>query len=342
MCNNRCVESPALRADGIAHPTGRKEGKMKMELDLQLFAEGAAPGGAAQGAAGGAQAAAPMATGQETQAEDNLPHLQPRRRKENPLEHMQFGVQPEQQQAAKEQAPEKQSFRDLIKGEYAKDAQAWLNETMADRFKAQGEMKRQLQQQQGLMDKMARKYGLKAGDMAGLSKALEEDDSVYAQGAAEAGMPVNAFKELEQAKEERDRLRQEKAEAERETQFRAHFEDLRTQAAELQKQFPQFDLAQELQNPKFLQMTSPEMGISVQDAYFALHAQELQRQGMAYAGQEAARALASSVRAGALRPLENGIQGGGAVQAVTDVTKLTRAQRDEINRRARAGMRIQF
>ena len=179
---------------------------MKMELDLQLFAEGAAPGGAAQGAAGGA---APMATGQETQAEDNLPHLQPRRRKENPLEHMQFGVQPEQQQAAKEQAPEKQSFRDLIKGEYAKDAQAWLNETMADRFKAQGEMKRQLQQQQGLMDKMARKYGLKAGDMAGLSKALEEDDSVYAQGAAEAGMPVNAFKELEQAKEERDRLRQE-------------------------------------------------------------------------------------------------------------------------------------
>lgn len=320
---------------------------MKIKLNLQFFADGGAAGGAGTG--GAAQGAtAPMATGTESasgqqEGTDNLPHLQPRRRKENPLEHVQFGIQTEsKRQETQESAPAKTPFKDLIKGEYAQEAQAWLGDAMASRFKAQGEMKQQLQAQQAIMDKMARKYGLKAGDMDGLSKALEDDESVYAQGAAEAGMPVNAFKELEQAKEQRDTLLAEKQAAQQEAAIRQHFGKLHAQGMELQKQFPGFNLLEEMKDPRFMQLTSPQIGLSVKDAYFAIHAEEIQRQSMQYAGQEAARNLASTVRAGAMRPLENGIQGGGAVQARTNVKELTRAERDEINRRARAGQIIRF
>ena len=315
-----------------------------MKLDLQLFAEGAA----ADGAAAGAGANAPMATGNENasaQAEDSLPHLQPRRKKENPLAHVKFGIQPEDAQTAETQqqsTQERASFKEMIKGEYAQEAQAWLNEAMSKRFKAQDEMKQQLQQQQALLDKMARKYGVKAGDTEGLTKALEDDDSVYAEKAAEAGMPVGAFKQLEQVTEQRDALLAQQEAARQDAALRAHFGKLHAQGLELQKQFPGFNLLQEMQNPQFARMVSPEMGVDVKSAYFAMHAEEIQKQSMEHAGQEAARALASSVRAGAMRPLENGIAGGGAVQARTDVRSLTRAERDEINRRARAGQRIIF
>ena len=294
-----------------------------MELDLQRFAEGAA----ADGAAAGAGANAPMATGNENasaQAEDSLPHLQPRRKKENPLAHMKFGIQPEDAQTAEPQqqsTQERASFKEMIKGEYAQEAQAWLNEAMTKRFKAQDEMKQQLQQQQALLDKMARKY---------------------AEKAAEAGMPVGAFKQLEQVTEQRDALLAQQEAARQDAALRAHFGKLHAQGLELQKQFPGFNLLQEMQNPQFARMVSPEMGVDVKNAYFAMHAEEIQKQSMEHAGQEAARALASSVRAGAMRPLENGIAGGGAVQAKTDVRSLTRAEREEINRRARAGQRIIF
>jgi len=50
-----------------------------------------------------------------------------------------------------------------------------------------------------------------------------------------------------------------------------HIEGLRQEGEELKKTFPNFDLQNELQNPVFRRMTAPGSGLTVADAYYAVH-----------------------------------------------------------------------
>lgn len=63
---------------------------------------------------------------------------------------------------------------------------------------------------------------------------------------------------------------------------------------------------------------------------------------MQYAAQTAAKRVADSVAANSKRPVENGVTSQGAVNSQTDVNKLTKAQREEIERRVARGERITF
>ena len=291
---------------------------MEIKLDLQRFAEGGAAGG------GGNGGGAPMATGQSGQENGQT-------------------MQPEQQMQQSQGMQQRPGFRDLIKDpQYKQDADAWLKETMDKRFRGQDQMRQQLQQLQESSQKMqpilgliGQKYGKDAADLDGIRQAMEADDSIYAAKAAEAGMPVKAYKKLDMLEKENQQYKAQRQQAEKEAAFRKHYEGLHQQAQQLQQQFPNFNLQAELQNEKFLHWTSPQVGMSVKDAYFALHADEIQKQGMQYAGQQSAQAVMASVRSGAMRPQENatGMSPTGGMRV--DVSKMTEEQLDEIDRQSR-------
>lgn len=292
-----------------------------IKLDLQHFADGGAAG------AGGNGGGAPMATGNDGAASP---------------QHMQ---QPNQmQQSQGEQQP---GFRDLIKDpRYKQEAETWLKGAMDQRFRGHKQQLDQLQSQsqavQPILGLVAQKYGLEAGDIEGIQKALEADDSIYAERAAQAGMPVKAFKKLDQLERENQNFKAQKQKEQQDAAIAAHLQSLRQQEAELKQQFPGFDLNAELSNPQFRAMTAPGSGIPVKNAYFALHADEIQRQGMQYAGQQAAQAVAASVRSGALRPQEN-VNGMNAITGMRiDPSQMSDEQLEEISRRARNGERITF
>lgn len=95
---------------------------------------------------------------------------------------------------------------------------------------------------------------------------------------------------------------QEPAEDAMAPQFEAHIRGLEEQAQKMQEHFPGFDLRQALQDPVFLQLTAPGTGISVEDAYYALHRQEIQQA----AAQETKAKVVSAIQAGSRRPLEAG------------------------------------
>ena len=87
--------------------------------------------------------------------------------------------------------------------------------------------------------------------------------------------------------------------------YRKHFENLEQQARELQQTIPQFDLGQELQNPVFLRLTAPETGITVEDAYFALHRREVQQ----ILEEQITRKVMAAIQSGSRRPQEAGASG---------------------------------
>ena len=175
-----------------------------------------------------------------------------------------------------------------------------------------------------------------------LSQLILDDDSLYEDQAEEMGMTVERYKQFKALQDEHDRREAEDRKAQENAYWQNHFRNLAGQAEELKKTFPDFDLTREMMNPAFVRMTAPETGVSVKDAYYAVHGEEIQRESMMYAALQASRRIAASVQAGACRPVENGIQGACPVMIGVDIRGMSRKQREDYRRRIHSGETVNF
>ena len=118
-----------------------------------------------------------------------------------------------------------------------------------------------------------------------------------------------------------------------------HYAGLVRQAEELNAQYPGFDLAREMQNPIFVRLTAPGVGIDPGTAYEIVHRRSL-READRRAGFERA---AQAVRSGSLRPSESALSGVYASTPVkTDPRNLSSDDRKAIRRRVERGERVTF
>jgi hypothetical protein len=185
------------------------------------------------------------------------------------------------------------------------------------------------------MELLARKYKLDPSNMdyEALNKAIEDDDEYYEDKALEMGVSNETARRID--KLERDNAR-EKAQAERtaqEQQIQQHFQRLEEQGAELKKTFPGFDLKTELKNPAFARMTAPNIGISVADAYYAVHRDEIRMAESQVIAQKTAEKMSNAVQAGSRRPSELGTSSQAPSVNTFDYRKATPEQRAELKRR---------
>ncbi len=90
--------------------------------------------------------------------------------------------------------------------------------------------------------------------------------------------------------------------------FRSHMEGLRHQEAALREVVPGFDLRRELRNPMFARLTSPGVGLSLEDAFYAVHRREMQQQSMQVAAQRTKQLISNAIQSGSHRPQEAGAQ----------------------------------
>lgn len=110
--------------------------------------------------------------------------------------------------------------------------------------------------------------------------------------------------------------------------IREHLERLFEQAGRLQARLPDFDLQRALEDPAFLRLTAPHSGISPEDAWYALHREQIGAQ----AARKSLEALSRSVRTQAARPREN--HGGSAEAAmIRDPKHMSRQEREELKKR---------
>lgn len=128
---------------------------------------------------------------------------------------------------------------------------------------------------------------------------------------------------------------QEQRKAQLHRSFFRHFQGLQRQGEEMKAVFPGFDLTQELYNPMFSRLTSPAVGLSVEDAFYALHHRQLMAAAMEAAAREAIAQTTGSIASGARRPRENGLSGQAAAVSHFDYRNATKEQREELKRRIR-------
>ena len=300
-----------------------------LKLDLQFLAEGGGDGGTgAEGATGVTGVdAAPQTKGAK-----------------NPLADVQYGIMPEGAPAAEVQdaaTPDRNAeFEKLIRGEYKDLYNQRVQDTIQKRLKSTQETVDKFNAMSPMLDMLSRKYGVDASDIDGLSKAIEEDDAYYEDEAMEKGISVQQLKEIRKMERENAELKRqmnEKATQENASKLYATWMD---QAQQAKAVYPSFNLEAEMQNPQFVNLL--RSNVDVRTAFEVLHKDEILPAAMQYTAKTVEQKLAKKIAAGGARPVENGISSQSAARVKSDVSQLSKADRDEIIRRVQRGEKISF
>lgn len=321
-------------------------------LGLQLFAEGGDGGEGAAATTGDNAPAAGETRLRELGVPESVLAKRAKRAKAAPVPRME---QPATQQPATQQEQQPTDQQDAAaenpapaEGDNAAPARMSWDEIMADpeynkqmqsvikaRLKTAGQAEDTLSKLSPALELVARKYGLDGKDPEALAKAISEDDSLYTEKAEEMGMSVAAVKQIEQLQRDNARLQAQNEQTAAQQAFNAHMENLRIQGEALKQTFPNFDLLTELKNPVFSRMTSPNSGLSVEDAYYAIHRKEIQQAAMQVAAQKTAEQMSNAIRSGQARPVENGTQAQAPSVTTFDYAHASREQREALKRQIR-------
>lgn len=317
--------------------------KFYPDFSLHLFDGGAA----------GAAAAAPAGDGGATGVNDGQGAAVPvnpnrRARRENPLANVVYGkpAPGTQQESAgqspaaegAEQAPDlEKEWAELKKGKfkdyYGRDVQS----TVQERFKNVKATEDKLSQ---LQSKLAMRYNVDAGDFDSVLSALDGDVHAFEDEAMQRGMTAESLKQLKELEAFKAHADEVSEQQRQQDEFQRHLQTLVIQSESVKQMFPGFDLQAELQNPTFARLTSPDVGISVMDAYQLVHRNEIQPMAMQVAAQKTQERMSQSIQANQARPTENGLSRSAALDVRDDPRKWSKADREEVKRRVRAGEKI--
>jgi hypothetical protein len=234
-------------------------------------------------------------------------------------------------------AQERPSFADLIKGEYKPEADKYIQGIVRERVKAS---KDTIAKQGDILNIVAAKYGMDTSDLDALRQKVSDDDAYYEDRAMEEGLTVDQYKRIAQAESKARAYEAQMAQQQRDQAAEAQVRIWQEQAEQVKQAFPDFDLATELQNETFQKIL--QSGVNMQSAYVAAHEAEILQGAMQYTAAEVRKATANDIAARGTRPRENASSSQAAATLKTDVSKLTRADREALSRRAMSGEIISF
>ena len=287
-----------------------------MFLNLQLFAEGAGGGDGGTGAGG---ATGVNATAAVSQTGDNAPAA---------------GVETV---SAEDRSAK---FEELIKGEYKDLYDAKMQDTIQKRLKGTKETVDKYNALTPTLEMLSKKYGVDAADIEALNKAIQDDDSYYEEEALEKGITVQQLKEIRKMERENADLKRQMEEQNRKENANRLYAQWMEQEKQTKAVYPNFNLRGEMQNPKFVELL--RSNIDVRTAYEVLHKDEIIHGAMQFAVNKAEQNFANKVIANGARPTENGISSQGASLTKSDVSQLSKADRQDILRRVARGEKISF
>ena len=311
-------------------------------LNLQLFAEGGEGGG--EGAATGESAGDPgqhlLELGvpaekirkRQKAAPAKLPEGAVMQKAAEPV----AGAESTEETKTEETNAPRMSW-DEIKAdpEYSKRYDEEMQNAVKTRLKSAKGAEETLSKMDPVWEVLGRKYNLDAQSPTfhdDLVKAVNDDNAYYEDKAIEMGVPVETAKKIDQQEREEARRKREETRTLEQQKIQQHIQSLEQQGEAMKQTFPSFDLRKELQNPAFARMTSPGVGLSVEDAYYAVHRKEIQAAAMQVTAQKTAQKISNSIQAGQRRPAENGTSGQAASVTTFDYSKASREQREALKR----------
>lgn len=317
-------------------------------MKLQLFAEGG-DGAAAAGVDGAAPAAAEKAAsapaqgkGREAAAAEVDEMLSPA---EEPGAE-EDAAEGEKQDGAADKSgtdPEahRKAFGELMRGEYNREFGEMIVQATQKAYDSilneQGPVGR-------ILNALGQKYGTAPGDYEALAAAVEggvvKDDAYYEDMAMKKGISVQLAKEMDALESENAKHRaaeQQRAEA---AKMEAIQQEWDAAAERIRAEDPGFDIKTALADPDFAQML--KLGVKMEDAYKARYFDDIMARRTTQTAKTVEKGVEARIRQRGARPAENGTNPGGAAVLKTDVSKLTPAQCEELERRAMRGQIITF
>lgn len=327
----------------------KKSCKCSPAVDLQLFAEGGGDGAAAAGGDGAVPAAAEKAAsapaqgkGREAAAAEVDEMLSPA---EEPGAEEDAAEGEKQDGAANKSGtdPEahRKAFGELMRGEYNREFGEMIVQATQKAYDSilneQGPVGR-------ILNALGQKYGTAPGDYEALAAAVEggvvKDDAYYEDMAMKKGISVQLAKEMDALESENAKHRaaeQQRAEA---AKMEAIQQEWDAAAERIRAEDPGFDIKTALADPDFAQML--KLGVKMEDAYKARYFDDIMARRTTQTAKTVEKGVEARIRQRGARPSENGTNPGGAAVLKTDVSKLTPAQCEELERRAMRGQIITF
>ena len=321
---------------------------------VQLFGEGGGAGAAGDGGSQGTAGTTPAGQESAALAQPQTQGVKSR----NPLAEVQYGLPAEEdgapdageqkQTAAPEQPVDRAAqFETLIKGEYKDLFEQRMRDTIQKRLKGNEEKVKRYDAMSPVLELMAKSYGVDPKDTDALRNAIEKDDKFFEDAAMENGTTTAQERqkwrmamENQQLREQVTQVREAAEQQRKDEQAVRQVDAWRREGEALKQIYPSFDLRKEAQNEQFRAMLSS--GVSVRTAFEVMHKDEMLAGAMQFASKQAEEKVANAVQAGKRRPAEGAMASRAPSLRKTDVTQLTRADREEIDRRVARGEKIRF
>jgi hypothetical protein len=235
-------------------------------------------------------------------------------------------------------------FADLIadkyKDAYEKNVGQRVQDAIGKRFKNAKDTQSQLDKLSPVLTTLADKYGIKdTNDVDGILKAMEEDNSYYEEEALEKGMSVEDLKAVKKVERENKELHRQLEEKRHQEETDRIYNEWLQQEESVKRFYPSFDIRKEIaSNQQFNDLIT--RGIDVKTAYEVTHHDEIMSGMLQHTAQTVEQKVVNSIANNGARPTENIAGSQAASTSKRDVSSLTKAERDELIKRAMHGERI--
>lgn len=212
-----------------------------------------------------------------------------------------------------------------------------MQETMRARLKKANAAEENLGKLMPALEVIARRYDMDPAklDYAALSDAVNQDAELFEKEAIKRGLDEQTAMKLDRYERDEARRKKEESQTLERQKMQQHFQKLIQQGEALKKTFPKFDLRTEMQNPVFARMTHPNVGLSVEDAYYAVHRTEIQAAAMEATAKQTAQQISNAIRSGSQRPDENGTSSRAPSVTTFDYRAASPKQREAFKKHIR-------
>lgn len=243
----------------------------------------------------------------------------------------------EERQSAPDEKARKAAWKQAVqqhKDLYDQEVQGIIQKRLG-KYKG---MEEQMEKLSPMLRLMQQRYGVE--NVEDLARAVMNDNAFYEDEASKRGMDVEAFKQLEMTRMENQRLRERQEASEQERRTAQKMLEWRQAEAELKKVFPDFSLDAEIESSNGEMFRLLESGVPMDHAYKVLHMDELMQGTLAGAVQRTQQRTLETIAARGMRPAENGVGMSAERAGKFDISKLSRAKMEELERRSARGERI--